>query len=71
MFRQILGHRNGTLGYKTYHYDQKKILKREFEAQRRSYAMILDAKNDRILPEYIYPINVVGNLDRAIARNKL
>lgn len=71
IFRQILRHGNGTIGFKTYHYDQKQVLKKEFDAQRRSYEMILDAKDDGLLPEYIYPISTVGSLSRAQARNKL
>lgn len=71
IFRQILRHRNGTIGYKIYHYDQKHVLKKEFEAQKRSYEIILDAKDDGHLPEYIYPISTVGTLKRALVRNKL
>lgn len=71
IFRQILRHKDGNIGYKTYHYDQKHILKKEFDAQKRSYEVILDAKDDGLLPEYIYPVTIVGNLKRAQERNKL
>lgn len=71
IFRQILRHRNGTIGYKTYHYDQKNVLAKEYRAQNTSYTILQKAKEEGKIPQYIYPINTIGSLERAKKRNKL